>query len=118
MPLHKNRFWPRKTKVVGYKITFVYALVLTLNLPYSVKHWRKNFGESPTWEIKQKYRPPDASGGPGVKLWRISVNRGVPEYRNNLQNTAENRHSPVRPLQYTLSHAMASRKLLREHAVY
>ena len=33
-----------------------------------ILHWRKNFGESPTWKIKKKFRPPDASSGPTVKL--------------------------------------------------
>ena len=28
----------------------------------------KNFGESPTWEIKQKFKLHDASGGPGVNF--------------------------------------------------
>ena len=34
----------------------------------------KNLGELPTLKIKQKFRPPDASGGPIVKLWQISTN--------------------------------------------
>ena len=38
-----------------------------------ILYWRKNFGESPTWKIKQKFkplasRPLDASGGSTVKL--------------------------------------------------
>ena len=58
---------------------------------YSAKRWRrktlanqqnialakKNFGKSSTWKIKQKFRPPDASGRPKVKLWQISANRGA-----------------------------------------
>ena len=46
------------------------------------------------------------------------ANRGALECRNNLQNTVENSHSPACPLQYTLGHALATRKLSREHAVY
>ena len=37
----------------------------------------KNYGKSQTCQIKQKFRPPDASGGPGVKLLQISANRGI-----------------------------------------
>ena len=58
-------------------------------VPYSVKRWwrktlanqqnialaKKTLANPPTWKIKQKFRPPDASGGPAVKLWRISTNR-------------------------------------------
>ena len=28
----------------------------------------ENFGKSPTWEINHKFRLPDVSGRPGVKL--------------------------------------------------
>ena len=53
----------------------------------------KNFDESPTWQIKQKFSLPDASGGLGVKLWRIEVRHA--EYQNNLQNTTVNSSSPA-----------------------
>ena len=39
-----------------------------------ILHWQKNLGELPTLKIKQKFRPPAASGGPTVKLWQISTN--------------------------------------------
>ena len=28
----------------------------------------------PTWDSDHKFRLPDASGGPGIKLWPISIN--------------------------------------------
>ena len=39
-----------------------------------ILHWRKKL-----WRITnlEKFRPPGASGGPTVKLWRISANRGA-----------------------------------------
>ena len=48
----------------------------------------KNFGESPTWVIQQKFRPPDASGGPGVKLWRIEVRQNIETTCKALQRIA------------------------------
>ena len=98
-----------------------------LCIPYSAKRWRhktlanqqkycigkKTFGESPTWEIKQRFRPPDASGELGVKLWRIKVRQNIETTCKTLQRIAAlQRHT----LQYTLGHG--TRKLPRERAVY
>ena len=49
---------------------------------------KKNFGESPTWEIKQKFRPSDASGGPGVNLWQIEVHHNIETTCKTLQRIA------------------------------
>ena len=73
----------KETKVRLYEPLFsLYCIVrnvggIKLWRISKISHWRKNFGELPTWKIKQKFRPPDASGGPTVKLWQISTNRGA-----------------------------------------
>ena len=48
----------------------------------------KNFSELPTWEIKQKFRQPDASGRLGVKLWRIEVRQNIETTCKTLQRIA------------------------------
>ena len=40
------------------------------------------------WEIKQKFKLPDASGGPGVKLWRIEVHQNIKTNCKTLQRIA------------------------------
>ena len=54
----------------------------------------KYFGESPTWEIKQKFRPPDASGGPGVKLWQIEVCQNIKTFSETTCKTLQRIAAP------------------------
>ena len=76
----------------------------------------KNFSESPTWDSNHKFRLPDASGGPGIKLWRISTNSDVNVYKM-LTFIVQTIATPQCD-QYSTYYAKDTRKLLHKHVLF